>query len=257
MIRIKTQRPSLGGLLVITWFHFRQLLRTSFFLQLAISAPISFALLRAIGSWGAGTPIPATLWFDVAVAGMWATTTTAMGIIGFQRFQGTLEFQALSVLSPGVVFGGLVAASALIGWIGLPIGILMQMLFTGSIEFTPTAALGYALASFGCVASASVLAGLFVVSRSAIAYEPLVLVPIWLLSGIVVPLELLPEVLRIPALLHPLSSAVLVGEQDGFLAAFPWVLLSLAVSAIWLVLATIILRVAIRRARIAGTLSLA
>jgi ABC-2 type transport system permease protein len=254
--RLSAGTTAARSFILLSGFHSRQLLRTSFFVQLALTAPVSFSLLRVLGSMGAGSGVPDSLWFDAAIAGMWATTTTAVGIIGFQRFQGTLEFLSVSTLSPGVVFGSLTTAAAVIGWLGLPIGLLLQWALSGSITVTLFQMLGVLAASLACLASACVLAALFVMSRSATAFEPLILVPIWLLCGIVVPLTALPRWLQFIALLHPLTSAVEAGRHMGAGSGIGWIATSVFVSACWLGMATIALRAALRRARVAGTLSL-
>lgn len=238
-------------------FQSRQLLRTPFFVQQAIAAPLSFALLRALGSRGVGAEIPTQLWFDAAVAGMWATTTTAVGIIGFQRFQGTLEHLALSTLRPSVVFGSLCAAATVIGWIGIPISLAVQYFLTGSVVITINAVIAFLFTALACLVSAFVLASLFILSRSATAYEPLILAPIWLLTGIVIPLTAMPDWLQGVALFHPLTAAVNASRSTTTSEFLMWLLVSLAVSAVWLVVAARLLRVAMRRARVLGTLGLA
>lgn len=239
------------------FFQARQLLRTPFFLHQAIAAPLSFALLRALGSRGVGAEIPQDLWFDAAVAGMWATTTTAVGIIGFQRFQGTLEHLALSTLRPSIVFGSLCAAATTIGWLGVPISLAVQFLLTGSVILAPHAVVAFMLAALACLVSAFVLASLFILSRSATAYEPLILAPVWLLTGIVIPLTTMPDWLETIALIHPLTAAVNASRSTSTSEFWMWLLISIAVSAVWLAVSARFLRIALRRARVLGNLALA
>lgn len=246
----------LRQLTVAGLFQSRQLLRTPFFVQQAIAAPLSFAFLRALGSRGVGTDIPNHLWFDAAVAGMWATTTTAVGIIGFQRFQGTLEHLALSTLRPSIVFGSLCAAATVIGWLGVPISMSIQFMLTGSVVLTTHAVVAFAFSAIACLVSAFVLASLFVLSRSATAYEPLILAPIWLLTGIVIPLTSMPDWLKAVALFHPLTSAVNASRSTTSSEFLIWLIISVVVSTAWFVVAANLLRAAMRRARVLGTLGL-
>lgn len=237
-------------------FHLGQLLKTPFFLQTAILAPLSFALLKWLGSAGAGVPVSGSLWVDTTVAGLWASTTTAVGIIGFQRFQGTLELLAASVLSAGRVFGSLTAAAAALGLLAIPTGMTVQFLATGSVRFSWASLTTIALAVVACVASAGVLASLFVVTRRATAFEPLLLMPVWLISGVVIPAQVLPEWVQVLAWLHPLSGAVRVEHASTALEAIAGAGGSLAVSLVWLILANRLLSAATRRARVEGTLAL-
>lgn len=238
-------------------FHTVQLLRTPFFVQQAIFAPLSFGLLLALGSLGSGMAPGGDLWFFAAVAGLWATTTTAVGLIGFQRFQGTLELLAASVRSPVAVFGSLCAAASMIGLLGLPLGILLSLLLTGAISITWLQCLGYLLALLGCVVSAFLLASLFVLARSATVYEPLILSPIWLLTGIIVPFAEFPSALKPVAMLLPLTSAVSVARSVSPTDAAPWLTVFCVSLGLWLLLARTLMRLALRRARVLGTLGLA
>ncbi|BAQ30291.1 hypothetical protein [Bifidobacterium scardovii] len=238
------------------WFHMRALWATSFFLGTAVVTPISFALLRLIAAHWQVTP---DLWFAASVSGLWATTTTAVGIIGYQRFQGVLQYQVMSVHPAGAVFLPPVAASALIGIIGMPIAFALASLFAGRpVTVTPEQVAGLALALLACVSSAAGLSAFFVLSRGAIAFEPLVLIPVWLLSGIVMPVDRFPLPLRVLAFAHPLTSAVWVAGRASFDGAV-WLAGAgcIALSALLLGAAAIGLRHALTRACVEGTLDLA
>lgn len=240
----------------IAVFHVRQLLRIPFFVQTALLTPVTFLLMRALGALNSGALLPGLAWFDASAAGMWATTTTAVGLIGFQRFQGTLELQVFSVRPPSVVFGPLTSAAALIGLIGVPVAGLLQLILTHDVDLSFSVLLGLFAATVACVASAAVLSAIFVVSVSARAFEPLILTPVWMLVGIVVPFAALPPWLMPFALAHPLTSATLASRQPDIVAALGWAGISLAVSAVYLVFAGFGLRVAIKRARVDGTLAM-
>ncbi|MBD8704015.1 hypothetical protein SOM11_13850 [Frigoribacterium sp. CFBP9039] len=240
----------------ITLFHARQLLRTPFFLQQALVAPCIFVALRVLGSLGADTPLTASLWLEGSIAGIWATTTTAVGIISYQRFQGTLEHMALSTLRPGVVFGSLCAAAATIGLLGIPLALGLQLAVTGHVHVDLRDLVSLAASFLACMSSALVLAAFFLVSRSATVLEPLLLTPIWLLSGIVVPLSSFPWWIVPVAAIHPLVGAVAVGHSTGSVALV-WLLESVGMSALWATAAWVLLITALRRARRDGTLALA
>ncbi|MFB7843654.1 hypothetical protein [Microbacterium sp. NPDC056052] len=240
----------------IAAFHMRQLLRIPFFVQTALLTPVTFLLMRALGALNSGAIVPGLAWFDASAAGMWATTTTAVGLIGFQRFQGTLELQIFSVRQPSVVFGPLTSAAALIGLIGIPVAVLLQLLLTRNVHLSLSVLLGLFTATVACVASAAVLSAVFVVSVSARAFEPLILTPVWMLVGIVAPFTTLPSWLLPFALAHPLTSAVLVSRQPDVIPALGWAGVSVAVSALYLIVAGFGLRVAIKRARVDGTLAM-
>lgn len=238
-------------------FHARQLLRVPFFLQQALAAPLAFEVLRTLGLAGAGAAVPGNLWFLAGTAGMWSTTTLAVGIIGFQRFQGTLEHLAMSTLPPGVVFGSLASSAALIGVIGYPLSFVAQLVTGGQPEVAASDIVGAVVATIACAASASLLAALFVLIRAATVFEPLVLTPVWLLTGVAVPLTAFPSWTTSFATLHPLTSAVQVADQRTLGGAAVMVLVSLGVSTLWVIIAAVAARAALRRARVVGSLGLA
>lgn len=240
---------------VLATFHARQLMRVPFFLQTALLAPASFLVMRALGSLNAETALAGTAWLDATFAGIWATTTTAAGLIMYQRFQGTLEPQVLSIHRPGIVFGALTASAALIGVVGIPAVLVLQLMITQELALTNRSVIGIITALIACIGSASVLSSLFVVNPAAVAIEPLVIVPVWMLVGIVVPYTALPGWLAPVALAHPLTSAVLAGHAESVAVAARWAGLSVAVSAVWFVLAGVGLRGAMKRARVDGTLA--
>ncbi|MDP9738164.1 MULTISPECIES: ABC transporter permease [unclassified Curtobacterium] len=244
------------AVLRITLFHCFALLRTPFFVQQAIAAPVVFVLFRLIGALGAGAHVPEDLWLHGSVAGLWASTTTAVGIIGYQRFQGTLEHMAMSVLRPGVVFGGLCASAAMIGLIGVPVALVLQLILTGGLRTEPAAALTLLGALLACVSSGCVLAAVFVVSRAATVFEPLLLTPIWLLSGIVIPFSSLPGWVLPVASIHPLLGAVASYRTDGTTDWF-WLGQSAVMSLLWTGGAAALLGAALRKARRDGSLALA
>ena len=254
------RRHTLAAAGRMTLFHMRSLLSTAFFLQTALATPLSFALLRIVADQGHAGP---TVWFDAAVAGLWATTTLATGIIGFQRFQGVLQYLAVGVYPAWAVFLPVVIAASLIGLVGLPIAVLTTLPFRGGTGMVGSSSLaaqtaGYLLALIACCASAALLSCAVVLSRHAIAFESLIMIPVWLLCGIVAPSVDLPAPLRLIAHLHPLTFAVDVARQP---ALDPAMLVEaagcLALSAAYAAAAAFGLREALRRARQEGTLDLA
>jgi ABC-2 type transport system permease protein len=238
-------------------FQSRSLLSTAFFMETAVGAPLSFALMKVLAFHGSGGAITGTIWWDAAIAGMWATTTLACGLIGYQRFQGTLQYLVTSTLPEWAVFLPLVASAAMIGLVGLPVSIVTAWVFTGQApQVNANLVLGYVLALLACCGSAAVLSSLFVLTPRATAFEPLVLIPIWLLCGIVVPVSSFPKVLQGIACLHPLTWAVWVAHRPNLDGIWMAVALGLLVSAIYGVLSSLCMRHALHLARVEGSLDL-
>lgn len=243
-------------LLTFPWlvlFQVRQLARTSFFLQTALAAPAAFVLLRVTAGFINGPDSAHSLWFDGAIAGIWATTTTATGMLGYQRFLGTFEYLIVSPLRPSVVYGSILAASAFLGLIGVPLAVALQFVTDHVVSVTSQQILGLLAALFACVASAHVLAAVFVFSRHANAFEPLLLVPVWLLVGVVVPTDGLPRPLALVALLHPISSAVRASRETAMSSAVSWACVSVVIGVMWLYFGSRLLVKAQQLAALHGT----
>ncbi|WP_282827503.1 ABC transporter permease [Gulosibacter sediminis] len=237
-------------------FHGRQLLRIPFFLQQALIAPLAFQCLRAIGMLGSDVGVQGDLWMLSGIAGMWATTTLAVGLIGFQRFQGTLEYLAISTLSPSTVFGSLASSAMVIGLLGFPLTFIAQQITGGEPTLNATQLVGIGGAAIACGVSSWLLAAVFVLFRTARVYEPLILTPVWLLCGVVIPLNILPNWTVAIAVAHPLTWVVLAVEQSNLLGALPLFGVAVLVCVLWSIAAGLALRTALARARVAGTLGL-
>lgn len=239
----------------MTAFQLRFLLGTPFFVLTALATPASFCLLKLVGS--AGTAADGSLWTLVLMSGTWGTTTTAAGIIGFQRFQGTLSYLALSPLPSGAVFYPVVLSAVAIGAVvGVPESLALCALLGAAPSLAAPQVMGCALVVLSCAALAPLVAVPFLYTRDASAYEPIVLVAVWVLSGGVVPVSELPSALGALALASPLTSAVSVCVAEG---GVPWesVALCLALCAALGVAGYRLLSHAIERSRVTGTLGLA
>ena len=96
------------------------------------------------------------------------------------------------------------------------------------------------------------VAALFVLTPNAISYEGLLLVPVFLLSGVVFAASAIPSWLAVPSRLLPLTVPVdlLMGRSPGPAGWTGW----LACTAAWTCLAGLMGRRALRLATRAGTL---
>lgn len=261
-MKISTFTTSLTRVVRGMWFQLKSLANTTFFLQNALLTPVCFALMKIVAYYGftnASHDWLANIWVDASIAGLWSTTTTAVGIIGYQRYVGTLQYLTLSVIPPASVFLPIVGSAALLGCIGMPLALItVAVCCHGYFAFTLTQLIGYLLAMLACVASATVLSGIFVLCRKATAYEGLILIPVWMLCGIVIPVESMPLPARIIAFAHPLTSAVWIAHAPHFTAlTLPAILLCVGVSSILLMIASHMLHHAIRLATSEGSLNIA
>lgn len=258
---MNTSTNSYASVIRGMWFQLKSLAKTTFFLQNAILAPVCFALMKIVAYYGFShdcTNFLNNIWVDSSIAGLWSATTTAVGIIGYQRYLGTLQYLTLSVISPAAVFLPIVGSAALLGCIGMPLAIITVVVFChGFFMITFTQLVGYLLSMLACVASAALLSGIFVLCRKATVYEGLILIPVWMLCGIVIPVESMPLPARVIAFIHPLTSAVWVAHAQSFNATTVLaIVLCVVLSSVLLVIAGFMLRHAIRLATLNGSLNI-
>lgn len=233
----------------MTAFHIRQFVSVPYFVQvMAVTAAIT-ALVQylAVRAWGAVTP--AQGWTRAGVIGLWSTATCAAGIIGFERHKGTLVHLVMAPVGALRSLAAVVSAAASFGLASFPVAWLTWAALDASIDFDPMGwarlgriAVGALTLWCGALATSLVVAALFVLTPNAISYEGLLLVPVFLLSGVVFAASAIPSWLAVPSRLLPLTVPVdlLMGRSPG--------------PAAWTCLAGLMGRRALRLATRAGTL---
>jgi ABC-2 type transport system permease protein len=189
---------SMLRLIAVGWiFNLKSLRQSAFFVFTAILQPVIFATI-AVYMFRAGER-QGTLFsvsLGAALMGMWSSTLFGSGgAITWQRFQGTLELlvaaprpfivillsQTLATATLGIY--SLVATMAS-GWILFDIkpSVEHPVLFALSI---PVTVLGLGLLGL-------VFASTFVLYRNSSAFSNLLEYPVWLASGLLVPISVLP-----------------------------------------------------------------
>ena len=178
-------------------FHVKSLTLSGFFLLTSAIQPVIFASI-AFFMFKAGAREGTLLYVSLGAGlmGIWSATLFASGgAIQWQRWQGTLE---LSIASPApflLVLLPMTLASATIGlysltgtllWgrllFGVPLEIEQPLLFLLAV---PATVIGLGLLGL-------VMASTFILWRNANALSNLLEYPIWLVTGLLVPISLLP-----------------------------------------------------------------
>ncbi len=243
-------------------FHVKGLTTSGFFVLISLLQPLIFASI-AFYIFRAGHK-PGTLLYAAIGAGLmgiWSSTLFGSGgAIQWQRWMGTLE--SLIVAPPTFIFVlapltvatssvGLYALGATLVWgrllFGVPLDLAHPWLFALAVPAT-VVSLGF----LGLV-----LASTFILYRHANALSNLLEYPIWLITGLLVPLSLL------PGWVHPISwvlaptwgvRAIRAAALGG--DALPAIGMCVALAAVYLTLGAICLRLFERLARQQATLSL-
>lgn len=185
-------------LLAIGWlFHLKNLTYSTFFLLVSVLQPVIFAsiaffLFRA--GQREGTLLYAAL--GAGLMGIWSATLFGSGgAIQWQRWQGTLELMIGAPPPFLAVLGPLTVATSTLGLYAIVATLLWGRLFFGvPLDFAHplqlVVALPVTILSLGMLGL--VLASTFVLYRHASAFSNLLEYPVWLVTGLLVPVSLLP-----------------------------------------------------------------
>ena len=246
-----------------TLLHVKQLSRSGLELTISLFIPIVQATLAVylFRSGGEGHRL-----LDAAVGagmmGVWSSVLFGSGgAIQNQRWQGTLEMIMLAPRRPVLVLLPITLATALTGTYALLATLIWGRLLYGiRLDFAHPAAFVAAapvvilsLGMFGLL-----LAATFVLLRNANALANTLEYPVWLVSGILVPITVLPTwTTPLAAALPTTWAARALREATAGGPVWPSVAICAGISLICLALGAIALTHVERRARAAATLALA
>ncbi|WP_285690037.1 ABC transporter permease [Actinoplanes sp. NBRC 103695] len=246
-----------------TLLHVKQLSRSGLELTISLFIPIVQATL-AVYLFRSGGESHRLL--DAAVGagmmGVWSSVLFGSGgAIQSQRWQGTLEMIMLAPRRPVLVLLPITLATALTGTYALLATLLWGRLLYGiRLDFVHPAAFVAAapvvilsLGMFGLL-----LAATFVLLRNANALANTLEYPVWLVSGILVPITVLPTwTTPLAAALPTTWAARALREATAGGPVWPSVGICAGISLICLALGAFALTHVERRARAAATLALA
>lgn len=235
-------------------FHLRQFVSVPYFILVMVMTTVATTLVQYL-SWRAFGQISATQgWLRAGIIGMWTTATAAAGIIGFERHKGTLVYLVGAPIGALRSLAAVVSSAASFGLAAFPVAWTTWALLSGTLGFTAWTwqlAVGGVALWVGCVSLSFVIAALFVLTPNAISYEGLLLVPMFIASGVLFTTTTPPAWLAGVGALLPLSVPVrvLLGGEMSEADVAVWVV----VLAAWLAAAGMAGRYALWRATKQGT----
>jgi ABC-2 type transport system permease protein len=252
-------------LLAIGWlFHVKSLTHSLFFVLVSVLQPVIFASI-AFFMVETGTREGTLLYvaLGAGLMGIWSATLFGSGgAIQWQRWQGTLE---LLVAAPAPFLWSLLpltVATSTIGLYSITATLVWGQLFFGvPLEFVHpfqfVVALPVTVLSLGMLGL--VLASTFVLARNANAFSNLLEYPVWLATGLLVPLSLLPGwVEPLSWVLAPTWGVEAVRDAAlGGGSAWPAIGMCVLLGLVYMALGALLLRNFERAARKRATLSLA
>ena len=243
-------------------FHVKTLTLSMFFLLTSIFMPVLVATVAFYMFKAGGRP--GTLFYaslGAAVYGIWSSTLFGSGgAIQWQRWQGTLELLIAAPAPFIVVLLPLTIATSTVGlyalgttliwgrlFFGIPLHLAHPFLFALAV---PATVLGLGLLGL-------LLASTFVLYRYANALSNLLEYPVWLVTGLLVPISLL------PGWTHPIAWALaptwgIRAVREAALGGSPWepIALCLGLGVVYFGLAALFLRKFEELARVRATLAL-
>ena len=211
-------------------FSLRQFLTVPYFLQLLLLSTFGATALQALaaGAW----PVDATLaWTRAGIIGTWNMCIVAAGILNFERYRGTFVYLLNGAMNPLRALAAVVSTASIFGLAALPLAWVFWALCTFSVDFTDFAQVGarylvgLPLLWVSCLAVTFVIAGFFVATPNAIAYEELLLVPVFVVSGVLFTESFAPAWLDALGTLIPIQAPVKVlrSQPSGCSRGICWV----------------------------------
>lgn len=204
----------------ICFFHFRTLLRNSYFVTLLITSTLSVVLLQYIVLYSSNSTTDSIIWLRSGIFGMWSIAVTSAGIIGFQRYQGTLPYLLNNQISDQVSMFGLVISTTHLGILAFPLSYLFTLLLgIDNMSITPIMMLAIFLLYIGCAIMSFLIAFIFVLTKNAIIYEPLITIPVLIVSGIFSLGNTIDRFMSVFAWLIPIASPIklILGYSNSFI----------------------------------------
>jgi ABC-type polysaccharide/polyol phosphate export permease len=250
---------------VVTWFNVKFLLTSEFFILITFLSPLIFAtmafFLFQLGDHRGGQ----TLLFAALGSGMmgvWSTTLFGCGgAIAWQRWEGTLELLVTAPTRYDFILAGQTFGAVIFGFYGIVTTIAWGVILFGmplEATFPLILPLSLVAAVISLGALGMLIATSFVLYRHANALGNLLEYPIWLITGLLVPIATLPAWIQpVSWLLAPtwgmeaIRGAAL-GDQPPWLA----IAMCFALAVVYYLLSRILLRYVLDKARRDASLAL-
>jgi len=254
------------------WFQLRQFARNGYFVQLLITTTVGMVALQALAArvpsaWTAtgmadvvtGAGVGAGFgWLRAGMLGAWTVCAVSSGMLGYQRYQGTLVHLVRSPLPPAQALMPILGAASVFGLLALPLAaaaswLLRQPVLMGRFAASLLAAVVFWVA---CLAISALIGMLFVLTPNAMTYEGLLAVPLVLVSGVFGTPTFLPSWVVQLARILPTRSAVelLFQVSSGGVISGALLAQSLVGTGLWFGATVCAARVVSRRATQSGTL---
>jgi len=241
-------------------FHARLFRHNTYFFQLLLTTTIGMVAMQALVARAPGAELSELGWLRAGMVGTWTLCAVAVGMLGYQNFQGTLVHLVRTPFAAARTLLPVVGAASVFGLAALPLAALVAWALGLPVALPHLGPFLLALLLFwlACLAVCSLVGIFFVLTPSAITYESLVSIPVVLLSGVFGTPPFIPAIVAASSYLLPTRLAVSILVQVTTGGGLPWPAVGavLLLSLLWLAAAWWGTGVVSRRATITGKLEL-
>lgn len=165
-------------------FHFKNYIQNSYFVMLLVTSTLSVLIIQYVVSWGTNSQIDANIWIRTGIFGLWSLGTTAAGIIGMQRWQGTIMYLINNPVNDYQSLSAVVLPVSVFGIFSFPLAYFFSILLNIQVNFSLEIIMYVLLFWIGAMMLDLVIAAFFVLTPNAIVYEELITLPVLLISGL-------------------------------------------------------------------------
>lgn len=237
----------------LTFFQLKLYVKNSYFINLVLVETTMMLLYEYLAHY-VSKDYTGIEWLIAGIMGTWASCTTSAGALGYQRFQGTLmyllntaiprEEVLIATLSPAAIYGlvafPLAGVEAFI--LGMPLKYLDLQLVVGVFLFwLASVVLSYLISLF------------FLLTKNAMQYEELVLLPILLLSGMLAIPDSIEKIIHPFQLLSPLSLPIRIIYHQAISAS--WIISYVLILVFFFILGKLLTNYVVQRAFKEGRLN--
>ncbi len=207
-------------LINLVYYHWKIYSRNSYFVTLLISTTLSFTSIEFVMASIYNSDLVRNIWLAGGVFGFWNLCVTSAGSINFQKRQQTLTYLVNNEVSDLESILSLLIAPATFGLLAFPISYVYSiMLGNYPSEMSLSIILAIILLYIGGIILSLLIASVFILTKNAIIYEKLLVVPILIISGLLVLPNDLSNNLNMFEYIVPISAPIkyLIFGQNHFI----------------------------------------
>lgn len=194
-------------------------------------------------------------WLIAGIMGTWASCTTSAGALGYQKFQGTLIYLLNSSIPSEEVLLATLSPATIYGLIAFPVAGIEAALLRIPVEYLNLKLLiGILLLWVSSITLSYLISLFFLLTKNAMQYEDLVLLPILLLSGILTIPSFIKNAIQPLQLLSPLTLPIKIIYQQGIQAQ--WIIAYIIVLMALILIAKILTNLIVQHAFKEGSLDI-